>query len=105
LLEDRGMPSFFHWWRGTPPRLDHLRFLFYTRKGCHLCDAARQLLEPYRLRHGFSLEVVDVDGDPELVAQHGNCVPVVSVNGKVRFRGRVNPVLLERLLAAESKRA
>lgn len=27
-------------------------------------------------------------------------VPVVALNGKVRFRGQVNPVLLERLLRA-----
>jgi hypothetical protein len=30
-------------------------------------------------------------------------VPVVAVNGKVRFRGVVNPALLERLLRAESR--
>jgi hypothetical protein len=30
-------------------------------------------------------------------------VPVVAVNGKVRFRGKVNPVLLNRLLEAESR--
>jgi hypothetical protein len=29
-------------------------------------------------------------------------VPVVLINGKVRFRGQVNPVLLARLLRAES---
>jgi hypothetical protein len=30
-------------------------------------------------------------------------VPVVTVNGKVRFRGEVNNVLLDRLLRAEAK--
>jgi hypothetical protein len=39
----------------------------------------------------------DVDDDPELASQYGESVPVVTVNGKIRFRGRVNPVLLERL--------
>ncbi len=43
---------------------------------------------------------MDVDADPQLAAQFGECVPVVTVNGKIRFRGRVNPVLLERLLQA-----
>jgi hypothetical protein len=50
------------------------------------------------------LATVDVDSDPELVARHGDCVPVVTVNGKVRFRGAVNPVLLARLLTAEAAR-
>ena len=31
---------------------------------------------------------------------HGLSVPVVAIDGKIRFRGVVNPVLLERLLAA-----
>jgi hypothetical protein len=52
-------------------------------------------------RHGFSLEVVDIDTDPALVAEHGLHVPVVCVNGKVRFRGVVNAVLLERLFRAQ----
>jgi hypothetical protein len=30
-------------------------------------------------------------------------VPVVAVAGKVRFKGIVNPVLLERLLTAERR--
>ena len=40
---------------------------------------------------------------PTLVAKFDTEVPVVAVNGKVRFRGVVNPVLLERLLLAESQ--
>ena len=48
----------------------------------------------------FGLEKRDVDSEPELKTRHGDFVPVVTVNGKVRFRGRVNPVLLERLFRA-----
>ncbi len=49
-------------------------------------------------KHGFTLTAVDVDADPALARRHGECVPVVSIDGKVRFRGRVNAVLLERML-------
>ena len=49
-------------------------------------------------KHGFTLTVVDVDADPALAKQYGECVPVVTIDGKVRFRGRVNAVLLERML-------
>lgn len=75
-----------------------MHVLVYTRTGCHLCEDAWTLLESARKTHGFSLEAVDVDTDPELVKQYGECVPVVVVDGKVRFRGLVNPVLLRRLL-------
>jgi glutaredoxin len=74
----------------------------YTRRGCHLCEQAWALLEPACRRHGFALSQVDVDADPRLAAEYGLDVPVVAVNGRVRFRGVVNPVLLERLLRAEA---
>jgi hypothetical protein len=69
----------------------------YTRQGCHLCETAWDVLAAEQRRCGYSLEKVDVDTDPALVAEHGLHVPVVAVNGKVRFRGIVNAVLLRRL--------
>jgi len=47
------------------------------------------------------LEAKDVDTSPEWIAAYGECVPVVTVNGKVRFRGNVNEVLLKRVLDAK----
>jgi hypothetical protein len=76
----------------------------FTRQGCHLCETAWRDLEKARTQWEFQLEAVDVDGDPELAARYGDCVPVVTVNDKVRFRGVVNAVLLHRLLKQESRR-
>jgi glutaredoxin len=72
--------------------------LFYTRDGCHLCDQAWEIVTAAQRRHGFTLERVNVDADPALAAEYGDCVPVVAIDGKVRFRGRVNGILLERML-------
>jgi len=69
--------------------------IIYTRSGCHLCELAEDLLK----RHGLSPRLVDVDADPELHDQYDQCVPVVMIDGKVRFRGRVDERLLRRLLA------
>ncbi len=91
------------WWRRRRGLAgERLHFVLYTRQGCHLCERAKQQLEVARRRHGFVLEEVDVDHEPELAEQYGNLVPVVTVNGKVRFRGAVNPVLLDRLFQARS---
>ena len=68
--------------------------ILYTRVGCHLCDDAYELLQ----RYGLAPQLIDVDSDPQLVERYGCCVPVVVLDGKVRFRGRVNEVLLRRLL-------
>ena len=72
--------------------------VLYTREGCHLCQDVLDLLSREQTSSGFSLEVIDVDSDPELTERHGLEVPVVTVDGKVRFRGQVNPVLLRRTL-------
>lgn len=73
--------------------------VMYTRQGCHLCEKAWQQLEEAQTRYGFHLRQVDIDGDPQLVRDYGECVPVVTIDGKVRFRGAVNRVLLKRLLS------
>lgn len=86
------------WWR-RPTDGSERQVTLYTRQGCHLCDEAHAVLEPRRQRHGFRLDVVDVDTDPELVRQYGLEVPVVVIDGQVRFRGRVNAVLLDRLFS------
>jgi glutaredoxin len=88
------------WLRWFPAARPAVQVVLYTRTGCHLCDDAHAVLEQARRRHGFALAAIDVDSDPELVALHGEWIPVVTVNGKVRFRGGVNRVLLERLLNA-----
>jgi glutaredoxin len=67
----------------------------YTHAGCHLCDDARSLL----VRYGLAPRLVDIDTDPQLRERFSHCVPVVEIDGKERFRGRVNEVLLRRILA------
>ncbi len=88
------------WWRGAPARA--VRVVMYTRRGCPLCDEAWRQLQEARRRFDFVLEAVDVDDDAGLTAQYGSEVPVVTVDGRVRFRGCVNAVLLTRLLRAET---
>lgn len=97
--------SFFKSWFGAPAKqLPHLHFILHTRRGCHLCEDAWQILSQAKGRYGFTLEAIDVDDDLELAAAYGETVPVVTVNGKVRFRGGVNAVLLERLLRGEQRK-
>jgi glutaredoxin len=83
--------------------LSHVHVTIYTRAQCCCCHKALDVLREYQQQHGFTIETVDVDSDPALLEQFNESVPVVTVNGKVRFKGVVNPVLLERLLLAERR--
>ena len=68
--------------------------ILYSRKSCQLCEEAKETLEMY----GFSIDEVDIDEQPKLFEKYDTCVPVVEIDGKVRFRGTINEVLLVRLL-------
>jgi glutaredoxin len=74
------------------------RVILYARAGCHLCDEAEALL----VRHGLRPRLVDIDADPALRARYNECVPVVEIDGRERFRGQVNEVLLKRILAGKA---
>jgi glutaredoxin len=69
--------------------------ILYTRKGCHLCDDAQAILQA----HGLAIQEIDVDADTQLKQRFDTCVPVVEIDGKIRFRGRIDERLLRRLLA------
>jgi glutaredoxin len=73
----------------------HLRkVVLFTRHGCHLCEEAANTLAEY----GLLPTIVDIDRDPALLARFDMCVPVIEIDGRIRFRGRVNNVLLRRIL-------
>ena len=74
--------------------------ILYSRHGCHLCDEALALFEQY----GLECQVIDIDADEQLRARYDVCVPVVVIDGKERFRGRVDELLLRRLLSSRSAR-
>jgi glutaredoxin len=76
-----------------------LSVVFYTRRGCHLCEEALIVLS----QAGISPKVVNVDRDPALANRHGERVPVVEINGRERFFGRVDPVLLRRIVESEAR--
>lgn len=71
-----------------------MNVILYTRTGCHLCDVAADTLH----EHGLHAQKVDIDADETLREKFNTCVPVVEIDGKVRFRGKVDPILLRRLL-------
>jgi glutaredoxin len=86
----------------TSQRPEPAEVVLYTRAGCHLCDDARAVLETAAQRYAMHIQTVDVDTDAALAARYGLEVPVVMIDGRLRFRGRVNPVLLERLMRKRS---
>jgi hypothetical protein len=83
------------------PKAQPINLVLYTRKGCHLCDDAYALLEHLGREYQLYVEVIDIDTDPRLVERFTDMVPVIALHGRPRQWGRINPVLLRRLLDKE----
>jgi glutaredoxin len=71
-----------------------IELVLYSRERCCLCDDVKAFLQS----RGLDFSLVDIDSDPILRARYNDCVPVLWISGKERFRGRIDPVLLNRCL-------
>lgn len=57
------------------------RVVLFTRPGCHLCDAARVVVEDVTTDLGERYIERDITADPRLLAAHLESIPVVEVDG------------------------
>ena len=78
-----------------------IRVTLYGREGCHLCEEMRAVVDEVARVVALTVEEVDVDGDPALVAAYGAEVPVLLVNGRKAFKYRVDARALRQRLARE----
>lgn len=88
-----------HEWVPTEPGQRFHTLVLYTRDDCQLCEEAGALLSRYA-DWLPDLQLVDIDRDPDLRDRYRNQVPVVELDGEVRFRGKINEFLLRRLIEA-----
>ena len=71
--------------------------VLYTRRGCHLCEAAEDLLAQL----GVNARLVDVDAIAALRDRYGLRVPVLELDGQPVAEGRFREGdVLTRLRAA-----
>jgi thiol-disulfide isomerase/thioredoxin len=54
----------------------------YGREDCHLCLDMIAALREWQGRHGFHLEIIDVDSDDDLKSRYGEHVPVLMAEGE-----------------------
>ena len=73
--------------------------VLYGKADCSLCDEMKDVIERVRREVPFTLEIVDIERDPALVAAHGYDIPVLFVDGRKAFKHRVDAASLRRRLA------
>ena len=83
-------------WRRPRTRIE-LRL--FTRASCPLCEEMKSELARARVRPPFELVEVDVERDAQLLARHGQSVPVLEIAGRPAFKGRLTTAEFERKYA------
>jgi hypothetical protein len=78
-------------WGGEP-----LALVLYTRERCPLCDEMKAEIARAGLGNRCALREIDVDSDPVLVERFGRSVPVLEIEGRAAFKGRLTAEDLRR---------
>ena len=81
------------------PHANDARVVVYSREGCHLCEAAEQLVAQIVAETGDDWARVDIDADPALKQAFTDQVPVTFVDGAQHDFWRVDPARLRAALA------
>ena len=67
------------------------RVTIYSRPGCHLCDEAKTAIENSNCSDHFTLQVVNIESDEELLKKYKYDIPVIAIDGVEEFIHRVDP--------------
>ena len=65
--------------------------IIYTRRGCHLCDEAKQAIQAARCPDEYTLNEIDIESDSNLLERYRHDIPVITINGVEAFRHRLTP--------------
>jgi glutaredoxin len=63
----------------------------FSKPDCHLCEEVKALLRELQLEHSFILREINIATHETLLAQYGEEIPVVFINGRKAFKYRVDP--------------
>ena len=61
------------------------KVIVYTKEGCHLCERVIAQLEKMNSTHTLEISIQDITSDSNLFERYKEIIPVVSVDGEVKF--------------------
>jgi Glutaredoxin-like domain (DUF836) len=77
-------------WFRVRDRVGPLELVLYTRKACPLCDEMKQEIARAGLSEAHALREIDIDSDLALVELYDRSIPVLTIDGRVAFKGRLS---------------
>jgi len=80
-----------------------VKLTIYSKKDCHLCDIAKEILLNLQPELQFSITEVDIEKDSEKSEKYKYLIPVVEMDGEVIFTYRINEDELKNLIRQKSR--
>ena len=59
----------------------NLSITVISKKGCHLCEQAIEVLESLKAKYTFDLSILNIEAEPVLFDKYWIKVPVIEANG------------------------
>ena len=73
----------------------------FTRKGCHLCERAKEVIKKLHQSTDFIYEEHDINEKDEWTENYGLMIPVVLIDGKEIQFGQIDRSTLVRELSKQ----
>ncbi len=70
----------------------------YSKKGCHLCDVAKETLLEIRQEFPFSIIEIDIERDKAAFEKYKHQIPVIEMEGKIISCYRINAGEVKKIL-------
>ena len=77
----------------------------YTKKGCHLCEEAKELLLGLQREYDLAIAEVDIESDKGLQKIYGSLIPVVALEGGRIFHSKITESQLRQALGDQVSKA
>lgn len=71
--------------------------LFYTKRGCHLCEDVDEVLEILAEQHPLAVQRIEITEDAEVYGRYWQRIPVVTV-GDVTLEALIDAQTLQRVV-------
>lgn len=80
-----------------------MKIEIYSKKGCHLCDEAKEKLREFAGRYPLEIFEIDIEKDSEIFAKYQYEIPVVFLEGRKLFKFRIDDRKLEKAIRSAMK--
>jgi len=75
----------------------------YSKKDCHLCGIAREMLLKIQQEFPFSLAEIDIEKDKTIFDKYKYLIPVIEIDGEKVFNYGIDESELIRILMLRSQ--